>query len=421
MFPEWPFPPRFDEALIRLKSSKVKIAFMIPNLLGGGAERVVSELLQNLSESFEKYLILFEKRLAYPVKENVTVIDLNIPASRNPLKKIVNLILRASKIPKIRKEKCLDVVLSFLGSANFPNLLSCSPNASTIVSVRSTLSKKQSTYSKFSNLVVKKLYKRADKIIAVSYGVKRDLIGNFKIDSEKIEVIQNPCDVRKIQPLSKEPLGQYGNLMVGKPTIVNMGGLRKPKGQWHLLRAFKKAKREVGGLTLLILGTGVLEDYLKKLAQATGYSKDIHFLGFQENPFKFMAKANAFVLPSLWEGFPNALVEAMACGTPVIATDCDSGPREVLAPNTSPTIKTNSVENAQYGLLVPPMDGKFYPFNAPLTKEENFLAKAIIELIVNKDLNKKYSSLALERAKDFETEKITDKYTQLFYDLVSRR
>ncbi len=404
-----------------MKIPKLKIGFIIPNLLGGGAERVVSELLQNLPESFEKYLVLFEKRVVYPVNEKVIVIDLNIPASRNPLKQIVNVILRASKIRKIRKKKSLDVVLSFLQGADFPNLLSRSSNASTIVSVRNTLSKRQGYYAKFSNLMVKKLYKRADKIIAVSSGVKRDLIDNFKIESEKIEVIQNPCDVRKIQALSKEPLGRYGNFVFGKPTIINMGGMIKQKGQWHLLRAFRAVKRQLKGLTFLILGAGVLEDYLKKLAQASGYSRDIHFLGFQKNPFKFIAKANVFVLSSLWEGFPNALVEAMACGTAVIATDCESGPREILAPGTPLVRKPPGIEHAKYGLLVPPLDGKFYPFSIRLTRAENLLAKAIIELIRNQDLREKYSSLALERAKDFEIDKIIDKYTGLFYDLGSKK
>jgi glycosyltransferase involved in cell wall biosynthesis len=380
---------------------------------------VVSELLENLPDSFEKYLILFEKRIVYSLRNDVKVIILDLPAAKDPIRKITNVLLRVYKTRKIKRNESLDIVLSFLEGANFVNVLSKVVDVGTIISVRTTLGKKEGFYACILRLLARWVYKRADIIVANSQGVKKDLVERLKLGAERIEVKNNPFNMEKIQKLAKEPLELTGICDFVKPTVISVGGLQEAKGHWHLIRAFREIKREVEDARLLIVGGGILESYLKKLAEESGYSSDICFLGFQENPFKFVSRSKVFVLPSLREGFPNALVEAMACGKPVIATDCDSGPREILAPETSIDYKTTEVEFAEYGVLVPPLDGRLYSINKSLTESESLLANAIIEVIKNQDLQQKYSSLALERAKDFEISKIVDNYTQLFYKLIS--
>ena len=194
--------------------------------------------------------------------------------------------------------------------------------------------------------------------------------------------------------------------------IINVGRLTKQKGQWQI-RAFKKVKEEITNIKLIILGTGELEDYLNKLIGELNLEKDVYFLGFQENPFKFISKSRIFVFPSLYEDFPNALVEAMACGIPVISSDCKSGPREILAPETDLRIEAKKVEYSKYGVLIPVCDDKYYDAQLPLTTEERILAKSIVELYSSKDLLENYTVEAKERVKDFDKDKIILEYENI--------
>src|SRR5699024_8973667 len=145
--------------------------------------------------------------------------------------------------------------------------------------------------------------------------------------------IYNFYDIEKILELSKEPLTVQDAKIFENPTIVTVGRLAEQKGQWHLIRALNKVKKEIPDVKLIILGEGELEDYLKKLVNDYKLTENVHFLGFQKNPFKYITKSDMYVFPSLYEGFPNALAEGMVCGLPVISSDCESGPREILSPD----------------------------------------------------------------------------------------
>jgi len=379
---------------------------------GGGAERVASELLRHLPRHFDKFLIIFEKSVVYDVAEDVTVIDLNTPSSNNLGRKVVNLLRRVSKLRAIKRRNGLDIVCSFLEGANIVNVLSRVSPVRTIISVRNTLSKRKGLHFGILNFLGKLLFSKADKIVAVSEGVKRDLVENFRTNAEQIVVIHNPCNIQSVQSLATEPVVE--TIDFHKPTVVTVGSLTAQKGQWHLIRAFGAVKTEIPNAILLILGVGELEGYLRKLALASSYPSDIRFLGFHENPFKFVAKADVFILSSLWEGFPNALVEAMACGTPVIATDCESGPREILAPDALSEPRAQDIEHVKYGILVPQLSGRRYTSNLPLTRAEQLLAKAVLEIIRDSEMRKKYSLLGMRRAEDFEVNKIVQRYAELF-------
>ena len=192
-----------------------------------------------------------------------------------------------------------------------------------------------------------------------------------------------------------------------------MGRLTKQKGQWHLIRAFKKVKEKITNMKLIILGTGELEDYLKKLVVGLNLEKDVYFLGFQKNPFKFISKSKIHVFPSLYEGFPNALVEAMACEIPVISSDCKSGPREILAPETNIDVETKIIEYAKYGVLIPVCNDNYYKAKDPLTNKEMILAKSIVELYLSKELLENYTVKSKERVKDFNKDNIILEYENI--------
>jgi glycosyltransferase involved in cell wall biosynthesis len=184
------------------------------------------------------------------------------------------------------------------------------------------------------------VYRSADAIVAVSGGVAEDLARFGRLPGSKIRVIHNPVFDADVEALSRAPVSHPWFARKGPPIVLAAGRLHRQKGFDVLLEAFAVARAQVD-CRLVVLGEGQERVPLLARAERLGLAYDIDMPGFAENPFPLMARAGAFVLSSRWEGFPNALVEAMACGAPVIATDCPSGPREILS-------------GSRYGALVPP-------------------------------------------------------------------
>ncbi len=170
------------------------------------------------------------------------------------------------------------------------------------------------------------------------------------------------------------------------------------------------------------------KDYLVKLSEELGLktyfwgkdelseSFDVYFLGFQQNPFKFIARSKLFVFSSLWEGFGNALVEAMACGVCVVSSDCRSGPREILAPNTDFTYQTKKPEFAEYGIIMPVFDVKYKTANEPLEEKEMMWVETVDRLLEDEGLRKNYSEKAKQSAEDFSIKKILIEWRNIIND-----
>jgi glycosyltransferase involved in cell wall biosynthesis len=173
------------------------------------------------------------------------------------------------------------------------------------------------------------LYRRADRIVAVSHGCAADLVLNCRIPAERVRVIHNPVFDADIQMKAAEPADHPWFAEGAPPVILAVGRLNPQKDYPTLLRAFAEihAQRPV---RLLILGEGSERAALEALAQQLGVRASVSMPGFASNPFAYMSRAAVLALSSRFEGFPNVLVEAMACGTPIVATDCPSGPREIL-------------------------------------------------------------------------------------------
>ncbi|ROR03091.1 glycosyltransferase [Desulfosoma caldarium] len=187
---------------------------------------------------------------------------------------------------------------------------------------------------------LRRLLPQADGILAVSRGVAQDLLRLFKIPSEKIHVVPNPVVTPKmLSEMPPVPSHRFYASSPEVPVVVGMGGLRKAKDFPTLLKAFAIVV-QTRPARLLILGRGHLRDKLMALARSLNIAPWTDFPGFVESPYSYLAHAQLFVLSSLWEGSPNVLIEALAMGTPVVATDCPSGPREIL-------------QDGRYGRLVP--------------------------------------------------------------------
>ena len=184
------------------------------------------------------------------------------------------------------------------------------------------------------------LFREADGVVAVSRGVANDIASITKIPRQKIHVIANPTVTPELTSLSRAPVAHPWFNPVTAPVILGIGGLRRSKDFPTLVRAFALVRRQRSA-RLMILGRGGRKEALLKLARELGVDEDVQLPGFVSNPYSYLAKGSVFVLSSLWEGSPNVLIEALAVGTPVVATDCPSGPRDIL-------------QDGRYGALVPP-------------------------------------------------------------------
>lgn len=192
---------------------------------------------------------------------------------------------------------------------------------------------------KIEPILAKWFYPWSDQIIAISNGCKEDLVRKVGVPKHKIRVIYNPVVTEELKERSKYSVDHEWFASSDVPVILGVGRLEVEKDFKTLIRSFYKLLDSCRA-RLVILGEGSERAELKELAYSLGISDCVQLPGFVDNPFKYMARADIFVLSSAWEGLGNVLIEAMAAGCPVVSTDCRSGPREILA-------------DGKYGPLVP--------------------------------------------------------------------
>ena len=357
-----------------------KVAFFIGTLSKGGAERAVSNLTRKLPDDIDKTILLYgtQNRIDYPVDGKIEYID--TIKKNTVLNKFFSILTRMQRLKKIKQDNPDTVFISFLEYPNLLNLLTAKWSR-TIISVRNHMSTKngRSLKGQFWKITIRLFYNRADLIIAVTQDIKKDLVEHFGIEEKKIQVIYNYYHLGQISEQGSQALDPKYASIYENPVVVTMGRMNWQKGQWHLIRAFAAVHEKFPELQLVILGEGKLEKDLKELSQQLGVASFVHFPGFQKNPYPFIKQAKLFVLPSLVEGFPNALVEAMALSIPVIAADCHSGPREILAPNAinEPLNYPADDPTMYFGVLVPTDPKVDIKGHSTLSVEEACLAEAM--------------------------------------------
>ena len=230
---------------------------------------------------------------------------------------------------------------------------------------------------------------RVDRVIVPTRGVADEVKKTFHVPSQRIDIINNPIPLAEIRALSQEEIHDLP-FSDDLPIIINVARLDDQKNQSLLIRAFQKVQERVDA-NLAIIGTGPREDKLRRLVHDLNLGGKVHFLGWQDNPFKYMRKADLFVLSSNYEGFGNVIVEAMACGCPIITTNCPYGPLEILG-------------DGEYGVLVP-------------VGEEERLTTEIVRLLCNEELRQTLVKKGKQRASKFDAEMIADQYARVFHDL----
>lgn len=236
---------------------------------------------------------------------------------------------------------------ALLSALNHANVVACIAHKISAVETRLVISERNTlSFELPTNLrgrvvpwFMRRVYPWAHEVVAVSQGVADDLVQSIGISSNKVRTIYNPVVNNELQEKAKEQINHHWFDVDASPVILGVGRLTKQKDFNTLIQAFARifAKRPV---RLLLLGEGDLRNELERTVLELGLGQSVSFLGFVSNPYAYMSRASVFVLSSRWEGLPGALIQAMACGTPVVSTDCPSGPREIL-------------ENGKWGRLVP--------------------------------------------------------------------
>lgn len=394
-----------------MNNRKKNIAFLYKNFHHGGIESLISNLSHLLGSEYNNHLFLLQKTDRENTFNGKIITGIPVKNRKNIFLKLIKYARTVIRTRRYKKRYKIDTSISFLEYSDLINILS-KKNDRIILSVHSSVvNNVRDRLNRIYEFLIKKMYNRADLIIAVSHGVKDILIQKYCLLPEKIKVIHNPFDVGKIRSLSNEPLEREYESFFIDPVIITVGRITELKGQWRAIKALSKLKNAFPDLKVAVMGNGIFEDKLEKYAEELGLSDRVLFISFQKNPFKFISKAAVSILTSDFEGFSNIIVESLACGTPVITTDCPVGPREILAPDSDLTTPATDIEYAKYGIITPFCDSRFD--NSDFTREDDLLAEAITTMLNDKELRQNYIRSGYERAGSFDSVKILNQYKEI--------
>lgn len=364
-------------------ASRRDIGMFISSLDNGGAQRVFADLATEFDKrGYDVELVLHEASGAYmdTLSSGVDIADFNSSRAITSLPELVrylreerprvllSTLTRLNIIAVCARELTRKDTRLVLRSANIESLIPTS-----------------NLRMKFVKSAVRYVYPRADHIIAISKGVKADLTEVHGLDPEQITVVYNPVVSPALFDMATEAVDHpWFGADIDADVVLGVGRLADIKDFSTLVRAVARL-RELREVRLVILGKGERRDDLQQLATGLGIEEYVSLPGFVDNPYAYMSKADVFAMSSKAEGLGNALIEAMACGTPVVATNCPGGPPETLV-------------DGKYGPLVPVGD-----------------PDALAEGIRTALTNPVDSDALRNRAMDYSVETITDEYEQILF------
>ncbi len=378
-----------------IQKEKITVAFFLPSLEPGGTERNVVNLVNAIdTQTYDISLVLGKKEGDFinQLQAGIPVISLGASGSLGLFFAFVAYLKKhqpdifISAFPRIN----VICILAKLVSGTRTKVIITEHSVFSLLPVIAKSAPRRIFARFFMPGLGALLYPFAHKIICVSQGIADDLVTTIHVKNN-LKVIYNPVISEAIYRQAAEPVEHPWFLDPSIPIILAAGRLVECKDYPMMLRAFKLvlAKKPA---RLVILGRGPEEAALKKMAERLGIASSTAFLGFQENPFSYMAKASVFALSSLQEGFGNVIIEAMACGVPVVSTDCPAGPGEII-------------DHMVNGMLVK-------------TGDEHSFAEAILRVLDEPQLAQALRLAGKKRAEYFLVEKSVREYESVFNELL---
>lgn len=375
---------------------KPLVSIFLPTLLIGGAEKALVELANNLAEKGWRIHVVVMSNVG-PLAENLSAAVELVNLKCNSFRQAILALARYYKSDKP------SIVLSSLyatGLAAIAARYIASYKPQIIVGAHNSLKAKvarpDNAKDKFLLMPLCRIFfPLANGFIAVSKGLAHELEEIFRIPSNKIHAIYNPVFNESLSRLAVEPVTHPwldSTVSQQNKTLISVGRLVEQKGYDVLLQALQLTRKSLD-CRLIIVGGGPQLSDLENKARELGISDAVDFIGWQTNPYKFVARADLFVLSSRWEGLGNVLIEALACGCPVVSTNCRYGPEEIL-------------DCGKYGMLTnvdDPVD----------------LSEKIISSLMSPSLQGENKAALIRRAHDFTVEASARQYAAYFSEVLT--
>ncbi len=363
--------------------SKKKISFIIGALTAGGAERVVSTLSNKLLEAYEVHIIVLTKSTPfYSLNKNIKLFNCReqFQPSSNIYHAIKSNISLYKTISSYLKEKKIDLVIGFITSANILAILAARKNKIPCIISERNFPKKSNTGTQW-RILRKLLYKKADFLVVQTDEIKKHFESIININ--KIVILNNP--------IAPELSDARDNNLKKENIVLNIGRLTEQKAQDLLIKSFANINND--NWKLLIIGKGNKQEEYKALIRDNNLEDKVELLEQTKDIAHYYNKSKIFAFTSIFEGFPNALTEAMHFGLPCVSTDCPTGPSKLINHNLN-------------GYLIPMGD-------------QDQLQIYLTKLMENEDLCKKLGTKAMESVKPYMAESVTQSWIYLFEKLLS--
>ncbi|MFC1621043.1 glycosyltransferase [Candidatus Omnitrophota bacterium] len=367
----------------------------------GGVSSVIKNISDNLDRGKFDITLMVEKMGVrhYPLKDDIKVVTVENSPARGLMRKFINIFGHLSDIRRAVIKEKPDIVLGFGFSINcmyvLPFVRSSKVKSRLILAEfteelfvkHGSKTFKGHVLKYFYKLIMFLFYRYADAIIAVSGSLAKHIERSFLIDKKKIHVIHVPVNIEEIRARSQEKAFNGTN---GLACVGTVSRLSAEKGIDDLIKAFANLTKDMDA-SLIVVGDGEERDNLKSLAKGLGIEDKVNFLGWIENPYSYIKKMDVFVLSSLWEGFPNVVIESMACGVPVVATNSVGGVSE-------------AIRHGIDGLLTAP-------------KNIKALSDSIYSLLKDKELRDRLIHEANKKIERFDASNITREYEAVLLNL----